>query len=112
MSTMIRPSATGEGIRSGTRPRSADVNDPAHDRDDLGDPVPVSGVDDAGWTRLVDEVRESGLYPTRAAAERVTRTVLSALGGHVTGDERVALAHALPREAARLIASQVPAAHP
>jgi uncharacterized protein (DUF2267 family) len=42
----------------------------------------------------------------------VTRIVLSALGGHVTGDERVALAQALPREAARVIASQIPATHP
>ncbi|MET7454212.1 DUF2267 domain-containing protein [Streptomyces sp. NPDC005574] len=109
MTTTIWPSTTEEGARSGVRPRSADVHDHPHGRDDL---APVSDVSDAGWTRLVDEVRECGLYPTRAAAERVSRTVLSALGGQVTGEERDALARALPREAARLIASQVPAAHP
>ena len=65
-----------------------------------------------GWTDLVDEVRDAGQYTTRAEAERVTRIVLSALGGHVTGDERVDLAHALPEEAARVIASQIPATRP
>ncbi|WP_432120057.1 DUF2267 domain-containing protein [Streptomyces sp. bgisy032] len=65
--------------------------------------------DDGDWTRLVDAVRESGQYPTRPEAERITRIVLSALGGHVIGDERVDLARALPEEAARVIASQVPA---
>ncbi|MFJ8711726.1 DUF2267 domain-containing protein [Streptomyces violaceus] len=59
--------------------------------------------------RLLDAVQESGQYPTRAEAERVTRVVLSALGAHVIGDERVDLARALPEEAARLIASQIPA---
>ncbi|MCK8436420.1 DUF2267 domain-containing protein [Streptomyces sp. D2-8] len=68
-------------------------------------------TDDDGWPRMVDAIRESGLYPTRAKAEQVTRTVLAALGTHVTGDERVDLARALPAEAARLIASQIPATH-
>ncbi|MFD8232753.1 DUF2267 domain-containing protein [Streptomyces sp. NPDC059696] len=66
-------------------------------------------ADDNGWPQLVETVRESGLYPTRSQAEQVTRTVLAALGTHVTGDERVDLARALPPEAARLIASQIPA---
>jgi uncharacterized protein (DUF2267 family) len=61
------------------------------------------------WTDLVDAVQDAGQYLTRAEAERVTRTVLSALGGHVIGDERVDLARALPEEAARVIASQIPA---
>ncbi|MFF6913174.1 DUF2267 domain-containing protein [Streptomyces sp. NPDC012466] len=65
--------------------------------------------DGDGWPRLIEAVRESGLYPTRSKAEQVTRTVLAALGTHVVGDERVDLARALPGEAARLIASQVPA---
>ncbi|WP_371548905.1 DUF2267 domain-containing protein [Streptomyces sp. NBC_00554] len=60
------------------------------------------------WNELIEEVRESGQYPTKAEAERVTRLVLSALGGHVVGDERVDLARRLPTEAARLIASQIP----
>ncbi|MFF7375747.1 DUF2267 domain-containing protein [Streptomyces massasporeus] len=61
------------------------------------------------WTQLIDAVRQSGRYATQAEAERVTRTVLSALGTHVTGDERVDLARVLPAEAARLIAAQIPA---
>ncbi|MFI6035648.1 DUF2267 domain-containing protein [Streptomyces sp. NPDC051315] len=68
--------------------------------------------EDEGWAELVAEVRETGQYPTTAEAERVTRIVLSALGGHVTGDERVALARALPREAAAVIASQIPVTRP
>jgi uncharacterized protein (DUF2267 family) len=69
-------------------------------------------AEDAGWLKLTDAVREAGQYATRAEAERITRIVLSVLGGHVTGDERVALAQALPREAGRMIASQVPAVRP
>ncbi|MEU1851817.1 DUF2267 domain-containing protein [Streptomyces sp. NPDC019990] len=64
--------------------------------------------DDNGWTRLIDAVRESGQYTTRLEAESVTRIVLSALGGHVISDERVDLARALPEEAARVVASQIP----
>ncbi|KOV94301.1 DUF2267 domain-containing protein [Streptomyces sp. NRRL B-3648] len=69
-------------------------------------------AENADWLKLTEAVREAGQYPTRAEAERVTRIVLSALGGHVTGDERVSLAQALPREAGRVIASQIPAAQP
>ncbi|MFJ6305683.1 DUF2267 domain-containing protein [Streptomyces althioticus] len=64
---------------------------------------------DPAWRELVDAVREAGQYPTRSEAESVTRIVLSALGGHVVGDERVDLARALPEEAARVVASQIPA---
>ncbi|MEU3949096.1 DUF2267 domain-containing protein [Streptomyces sp. NPDC029526] len=70
------------------------------------------GGDAERWRELVDAVRESGQYATRAEAESVTRVVLSALGGHVVGDERVELARALPEEAARVVASQVPATRP
>ncbi|MEW2509236.1 DUF2267 domain-containing protein [Streptomyces sp. NPDC046870] len=66
----------------------------------------------ADWLELTEAVRDAGQYPTRAEAESVTRIVLSALGGHVTGDERVALAQALPREAGRIIAAQIPATRP
>ncbi|MEU2222556.1 DUF2267 domain-containing protein [Streptomyces sp. NPDC018347] len=69
-------------------------------------------AEDAGWPELTEAVREAGQYPTRAEAERITHVVLSALGGHITGDERVALAQALPPEAGRAIASQIPAADP
>ncbi|MBL3666788.1 DUF2267 domain-containing protein [Streptomyces sp. M2CJ-2] len=65
-----------------------------------------------GWRELVDAVREAGRYPTGAEAESVTRVVLSALGGHVVGDERVDLARALPEEAARVVASRIPATRP
>ncbi|MFJ2962457.1 DUF2267 domain-containing protein [Streptomyces collinus] len=68
-------------------------------------------TDGHGWPQLIEAVRETGLYPTRTKAEQVTRTVLAALGTHVTGDERVDLARALPGEAARLIAAQIPATH-
>jgi uncharacterized protein (DUF2267 family) len=71
----------------------------------MSSPVPPSRMT---WNELVDAVRESGQYTTRAEAERITRIVLSALGGHVTGDERVELARRLPEEAARIIASQIP----
>jgi uncharacterized protein (DUF2267 family) len=67
--------------------------------------------DDNGWPRLVEAVRTSGQYDTRTKAEQVTRTVLAALGAHVIGEERVDLARALPEEAARLIAAQIPATH-
>ncbi|MGX1130961.1 uncharacterized protein (DUF2267 family) [Streptomyces glaucescens] len=70
----------------------------------------AAGTD--GWPELIDAVREAGQYPTRAEAERITRTVLSALGGHVVGEERVELARALPTEAARVIAAQIPATRP
>ncbi|MEV6111039.1 DUF2267 domain-containing protein [Streptomyces sp. NPDC052109] len=84
-----------------------------HPRTTIPTPPPLArDTDTARWAELTEAVREEGQYPTRAEAERVTRVVLSALGGHVTGDERVALAQALPREAARVIASQIPATHP
>ncbi|MFJ1959265.1 DUF2267 domain-containing protein [Streptomyces massasporeus] len=72
---------------------------------------PHAQVDDVTWTQLIEAVRQSGRYATLSEAEQVTHTVLSALGAHVTGDERVDLARALPGEAARLIAAQIPATH-
>ncbi|MFE1327432.1 DUF2267 domain-containing protein [Streptomyces sp. NPDC058741] len=86
-----------------TAPKTLIPTPPPHPGDDGHD------GHDGAWTRLVDAVRESGRYPTRAEAERITRTVLSALGGHVIGDERVDLARALPEEAAQVVASQIPA---
>ncbi|MEU1475932.1 DUF2267 domain-containing protein [Streptomyces sp. NPDC001668] len=62
----------------------------------------------ARWSELVDAVRDAGQYASGAEAEQVVRVVLSALGDHVTGDERVDLARALPEEAARLVASRIP----
>ncbi|MGQ4413869.1 DUF2267 domain-containing protein [Streptomyces sp. SAS_269] len=74
--------------------------------------APEAGADTARWEALTEAVREAGQYSTAAEAERVTRTVLTALGGHVTGEERVALAQALPRDAGTLLASQIPANTP
>lgn len=76
-------------------------------------PVPAPALPARpAWNDLVEEVRQAGQYATGAEAERVTRIVLSALGGHVIGDERVDLAQALPEEAARIVASQIPATRP
>ncbi len=77
----------------------------------LGAKAPAAPARPA-WQELVEAVRETGEYPTDEKAAHVTRIVLAALGGHVVGDERVELAHRLPEEAARLIASQIPVAQP
>lgn len=90
---MIAPTVRGESTTRGT-----------HTRDEA--------VDQRKWRELTERVQEAGQYTTRAEAERVTRIVLSVLGGHVTGDERVDLAQALPEEAARVIASQIPVTRP
>ncbi|MGV9565236.1 DUF2267 domain-containing protein [Streptomyces sp. NPDC003480] len=73
---------------------------------------PATSAPRADWPRLIEAVRESGQYTTTDEAERITRLVLCALGGHVVGDERVELARRLPEEAARLIASQIPVTRP
>jgi uncharacterized protein (DUF2267 family) len=76
-------------------------------------PAPASGHPNRPtWVELIEAVREAGQYTTTAEAARVTRIVLSALGGHVTGEERVDLARHLPEEAARLIASAIPVTRP
>lgn len=62
-----------------------------------------------GWPDLLADVQDAGQYPTAAKAEQVTRSVLAALGAHVVGEERVDLARALPQEAARVVADQIPA---
>ncbi|MFI7322595.1 DUF2267 domain-containing protein [Streptomyces venezuelae] len=64
------------------------------------------------WSELIETVRETGQYDGAADAERVTRAVLSALGGHVVGDVRVDLARQLPTEAARIVADRIPAVRP
>lgn len=61
------------------------------------------------WDELIRHVRDLGGHLTEAEAASVTRTVLSLLGGHVTGRERVELAHRLPPEGAAVFTSQVPA---
>ena len=69
--------------------------------------------DDHGWPQLIEAVRETGLYPTRTKADQVTRTVIDALGTHVTGDERVDIAATHRLTAARFVdevASRTPGA--
>ncbi|MCX5261480.1 DUF2267 domain-containing protein [Streptomyces canus] len=64
------------------------------------------------WTDLAEAVQDAGQYVTTTEADHVLRVVLSALGDHVTGEERVDLARALPEEAARIIASRIPLNRP
>jgi uncharacterized protein (DUF2267 family) len=71
--------------------------------------LPLASTGPTRWRELVELVRRFGQYATAAEAERVTRVVLSALGTHLVGDERVDLVRRLPEEGALLIASQEPA---
>lgn len=61
------------------------------------------------WSEFTDRVREFGQYATDREAERVTRIVLSALGGHLGPSLRAELACRLPYEAGRMLADQLPA---
>lgn len=61
---------------------------------------------------FVEKVRYEGAYPTYEQADAVVRAVLAQLGRMVTGDERVALAARLPREAAAVLAAQIPTHEP
>ncbi len=63
---------------------------------------------DTTYGLLLEKIRYEGAYPTRERAEESLRAVLGALGRQVTGDERVALAAALPEEAARVFTAEVP----
>ncbi|MER6164439.1 DUF2267 domain-containing protein [Streptomyces violaceorubidus] len=60
------------------------------------------------FVQMLEQVRYHGAYPTRERAEEVVSTVLAALGRRVTGEERVELAARLPREAAEILAAQIP----
>ncbi|MFJ4057648.1 DUF2267 domain-containing protein [Streptomyces albogriseolus] len=60
----------------------------------------------------MEEVRERGGYSTTKEAERITKIVLSALGGHLTGPVKADLVERLPVEAAKVIAEQVPVTKP
>ncbi|WP_228975671.1 DUF2267 domain-containing protein [Streptomyces sp. DH12] len=64
------------------------------------------------WHALVQQIRTAGRYDTDAEAERVLRAVLTALGGHVVGDERCGLVRLLPAEAGALLAAQIPVTEP
>ncbi|CAL9521130.1 MULTISPECIES: DUF2267 domain-containing protein [Streptomyces] len=64
------------------------------------------------WSEFVAQVRERGQYPTAKEAERVSRIVLSALGGHLTGAERTELAVRLPQEGMRVLTGQLKVTKP
>ncbi|WP_107304206.1 DUF2267 domain-containing protein [Streptomyces sp. FXJ1.172] len=64
------------------------------------------------FEQMLDKVRHEGAYPTREQAEEAVRLVVSGLGRQLTGEERVELAARLPREAARILAEQIPDTQP
>ncbi|MFJ8826727.1 DUF2267 domain-containing protein [Streptomyces sp. NPDC102467] len=59
-------------------------------------------------TALLEKIRYQGAYATLEQAERVTATVLDALGQQIVGDERVDLARRLPPRAARYFTQALP----
>ncbi len=64
------------------------------------------------FEQMLERVRYEGAYPTLEQAEERVRTVLSALGRQVAGDERAELAARLPHTAAAAFTCQGPAAEP
>ncbi len=64
------------------------------------------------FEQMLEKVRYEGAYPTRERAEEAVRLVVAGLGRRLTGDERVELAARLPREAARILAEQIPDTEP
>ncbi|MCX5077991.1 DUF2267 domain-containing protein [Streptomyces sp. NPDC054949] len=60
------------------------------------------------FDQMLERVRYEGAYPTRERAEEVVRTVLTALGRQIIGDERVDLAHRLPTDAALVLTAPGP----
>ncbi|QKW25972.1 DUF2267 domain-containing protein [Streptomyces seoulensis] len=64
------------------------------------------------YEQMLEKVRHEGAYPTCEKADEAVRLVLGGLGRQLTGDERVDLAARLPREAARALTTQIPAAKP
>ncbi|MGC9377931.1 DUF2267 domain-containing protein [Streptomyces sp. MH13] len=71
-------------------------------------PATLSTEPAMSFGQMLEQVRYNGAYPTRERAEEVVSAVLAALGRRVTGEERVELAARLPREAARIFASEIP----
>ncbi|MFE0413424.1 DUF2267 domain-containing protein [Streptomyces tendae] len=72
-------------------------------------PTTIATEPAVSFVQMVEQVRSHGAYPTRERAEEVVTAVLAALGRRVTGEERVELAARLPREAAQILAAQIPA---
>ncbi|MGW2295686.1 DUF2267 domain-containing protein [Streptomyces violaceorubidus] len=71
-------------------------------------PTTIAPEPAMSFVQMLEQVRYHGAYPTRERAEEVVSTVLAALGRRVTGEERVELAARLPREAAEILAAQIP----
>ena len=63
------------------------------------------------FTGLLEKIRYEGAYPTRERAEEALSAVLVGLGAQITGEERVAFAAALPREAAHEFTTLSAGAH-
>ncbi|MEV1089988.1 DUF2267 domain-containing protein [Streptomyces microflavus] len=64
------------------------------------------------FTGLLEKIRYEGAYPTRERAEEALSAVLGGLGAQITGEERVAFAAALPREAAQEFTRAAPGGAP
>lgn len=75
----------------------------------IHEPRSAGAPADTTGDRLLEKIRYEGAYPTRERAEESLRAVLSAFGRQVIGDERVALAAALPRAAALVFTAEAPA---
>src|SRR5690606_27212553 len=100
--TLSRPAPTGRHGERGdavwARARAARRSDDPAD----GIPTAARGASTAmEGSGFLARVQEQGQYATTAEAERVTRIVLSALGGHLARPERDELAACLRSEARR-----------
>ncbi|MFB9371554.1 DUF2267 domain-containing protein [Kitasatospora sp. NPDC001664] len=62
--------------------------------------------------RLIQRIRVTGRYPSDQEAESALAAVLSVLGGQLTGDERCALAAALPESDRAQFAARIPLPEP
>ena len=68
-------------------------------------PAPTLSTD---YVQMLEMIRYRGAFPTRERAQQAVENVLGALGRRLSGEERVDLAACLPREAARVLAAQIP----
>ncbi|MEU5921744.1 DUF2267 domain-containing protein [Streptomyces sp. NPDC047141] len=79
---------------------------------DVRVPLELQQPHSTAYQQMLERVRYEGAYPTRERADEAVRLVLSGLGRQLTGDERVDMAACLPREAARILTSQIPDPEP
>jgi uncharacterized protein (DUF2267 family) len=64
------------------------------------------------WHHLLQHLRHLGQYTTDQEAQHILDTVLALLGSQLTGDERCALAAALPDHARATFAAPIPLTRP